>query len=123
MKKYLTFLLFTLVFLPYTSADPDSEENAPEYKPGAGVFGYWNKDECKKVSETSGTLLYFAGIELKKSTKQREAGQPVRAAESANTAKYLAEMASLYAKNFEAYCKRPELRKDALNTELSNNGF
>lgn len=59
------------------------------------------------MSETSGTLLYFAGIELKKSTKQREAGQPVRAAESANTAKYLAEMASLYAKNFEAYCKRP----------------
>lgn len=40
MKKYLTFLLFTLVFLPYTSADPDSEENAPEYKPDAGVFGY-----------------------------------------------------------------------------------
>lgn len=107
MNKYLTFLLFILVFLPYTSAEPDRDPNAVEQKSSVGAFGYWKKDECKKVSEASGALLYLAGIELKKSTQQREAGKPLRAAESANTAKYLGEMASHYAKNFEAYCKRP----------------
>ena len=107
MNKYSLLLLMTLILLPYTSAESDASKEIVEKKSSVGVFGYWKKDDCKKVSETSGALLYFAGIELEKSTKQREAGQPVRAAESAKAAQYLAEMATHYAKNFEAYCKRP----------------
>jgi hypothetical protein len=52
-------------------------------------------------------LLYSAGIQLEESRKHRKAGHPVKADQSAAAAKYLAEMASHYANNFEAYCKRP----------------
>ena len=52
----------TLILLPYTSAESDASKETVEKKSSVGVFGYWKKEDCKKISETSGALLYFAGI-------------------------------------------------------------
>ena len=106
MYKNIFLLALTFTFLPSISADSHSEK-ALEQESKVGVFGYWKKEDCRKISESSGKLLYSSGVELEKSRKHREAGHPLKADQTAAAAKYLAEMASYYANNFEAYCKRP----------------
>ena len=106
MYKQILLLALTFAFLPFISADSHNNKTV-EQDSKVGIFGYWKKEDCKKISETSGFLLYSAGIQLEESRKHREAGHPLKAEQSASAAKYLAEMASHYANNFEAYCKRP----------------
>ena len=92
--------------MPISLADPHNDKSVDKDSK-VGIFGYWKKEDCKKISEASGGLLYSAGVQLEESRKHREAGHPLKAEQSASAAKYLAEMASHYANNFEAYCKRP----------------
>ncbi|MBL6903304.1 MAG: hypothetical protein ISR29_03790 [SAR86 cluster bacterium] len=106
MYKKILFLLLTFSFLPFSSADSHNDKSVDKDSK-VGIFGYWKKEDCKKISEASGRLLYSAGVMLEESRKHREAGHPLKAEQSASAAKYLAEMASHYANNFEAYCKRP----------------
>ena len=106
MYKNILFLLFTFSFLPFSLADSHNDKSVDKDSK-VSIFGYWKKEDCKKISEASGGLLYFAGVQLEESRKHREAGHPLKAEQSASAAKYLAEMASHYANNFEAYCKRP----------------
>jgi|TARA_B110000003_G_scaffold186347_1_gene185187 hypothetical protein len=106
MNKNLLLLAFSFSFLPFISADSHNEKTK-EQDSKVGMLGYWKKEDCKKISEASGSLLYSAGIQLEESRKHRKAGHPIKADQSAAAAKYLAEMASHYANNFEAYCKRP----------------
>ena len=106
MYKNIFLLALTFSFFPSISADSHSKK-ALEQESKVGVFGYWKKEDCRKISESSGKLLYATGIQLEESRKHREAGHPLKADQTAAAAKYLAEMASHYANNFEAYCKRP----------------
>ena len=106
MYKNIFLLALTFTFLPSISADSHSKK-VLEQESKVGVFGYWKKEDCRKISESSGKLLYAAGMQLEESRKHREAGHPLKADQTAAAAKYLAEMASHYANNFEAYCKRP----------------
>jgi hypothetical protein len=106
MYKNILFLLFTFSFLPFSLADSHNDKSVDKDSK-VGIFGYWKKEDCKKISEASGRLLYSSGVLLEESRKHREAGHPLKADQSASAAKYLAEMASHYANNFEAYCKRP----------------
>ena len=92
--------------MPFSLADSHNDKSVDKDSK-VGIFGYWKKEDCKKISEASGRLLYSSGILLEESRKHREAGHPLKADQSASAAKYLAEMASHYANNFEAYCKRP----------------
>jgi len=106
MYKNILFLLFTFSFLPFSLADSHNDKSVDKDSK-VDIFGYWKKEDCKKISEASGRLLYSSGVLLEESRKHREAGHPLKADQSASAAKYLAEMASHYANNFEAYCKRP----------------
>lgn len=92
--------------MPFSLADSHNDKSVDKDSK-VGIFGYWKKEDCKKISEASGRLLYSSGVLLEESRKHREAGHPLKADQSASAAKYLAEMASHYANNFEAYCKRP----------------
>ena len=106
MYKNIFLLALTFSFFPSISADSHSKK-VLEQESKDGVFGYWKKEDCRKISESSGKLLYAAGMQLEESRKHRELGHPLKADQTAAAAKYLAEMASHYANNFEAYCKRP----------------
>jgi len=106
MYTKIFLLALTFTFFPSISADSHSEK-ALEQKSKVEVFGYWKKEDCQKISESSGKLLYSSGVQLQESRKHRDAGHPLKAEQTAAAAKYLAEMASHYANNFEAYCKRP----------------
>ena len=92
--------------MPFSLADSHNDKSVDKDSK-VGIFGYWKKEDCKKISEASGRLLYSSGVLLEESRTHREAGHPLKADQSASAAKYLAEMASHYANNFEAYCKRP----------------
>ena len=68
--------------------------------------GMWKREDCKKVSETSGAYLYFSGQAFKKRTALEKDGNQVAADEAFREAMALAELAANFAKNFETYCKR-----------------
>ena len=70
-----------------------------------GIFGYWKKEDCKKISEASGRLLYSAGVMLEESRKHREAGHPLKAEQSASAAKYATDHAPHTVFKFSAYSK------------------
>ena len=69
-------------------------------------WGRWKAEDCRKVSEASGVFLYFAGESIKEGEKHEEMGHQEKADKHYLDAMALAELASNYAKNYEAYCKK-----------------
>ena len=69
-------------------------------------WGRCEPEDCKKVSEASGTLLYFAGESMKEGEKHEKMGHQEKADKHYLDAMALAELAANYAKNYEAYCKK-----------------
>ena len=69
-------------------------------------WGRWKPEDCKKVSEASGTFLYFAGESMKEGEKHEKMGHQEKADKHYLDAMALAELAANYAKNYEAYCKK-----------------
>jgi hypothetical protein len=65
MYKNILFLLFTFSFLPFSSADSHNDKSVDKDSK-VGIFGYWKKEDCKKISEASGRLLYSCSVQLEK---------------------------------------------------------
>ncbi len=68
--------------------------------------GMWKPEDCKKISQTSGAYLYFSGEAFKKRSALEKDGNQIDADKAFSEARALAELASNFANNFEAYCKR-----------------
>ncbi len=68
-------------------------------------MGYWKREDCLKVSEAAGMLLYYAGELLKESDTLRKIGKTKASEKSFEGAYGVSEVAANFAKNFEAFCK------------------
>ena len=67
--------------------------------------GLWEAEDCKKISDASGLFLYVSGELLEEADKLKKEGKEAEADESYEGVLFLSELATNYAKNFEAYCK------------------
>ena len=67
--------------------------------------GLWEAEDCKKISDASGFFLYVSGEFLEEADKLKKEGKEAEADESYEGVLYSSELATNYAKNFEAYCK------------------
>ena len=97
----LAFFLIMASFSAYTDSHMD-------YKHGEGEkehSGYWKAEDCKKISEASGTFLYISGELLEEADISDKKGAERDAEEAFEAALVFSELAANYAKNFEAYCK------------------
>ena len=68
--------------------------------------GYWKKEDCKKVSDGVGALLYFSGELLKASDKERKTGEDKKADKIFEKAYALSDIAANFAKSFKIFCRR-----------------
>ena len=69
-------------------------------------IGLWNAEDCEKISAASGYFLHMSGELLKESDEKRKEGDEANADKLAQSALYLSDLATNYAKNFEVYCKQ-----------------
>ncbi len=67
--------------------------------------GFWNVEDCKKVSDHSGAMLYLSGELLKQADAERKKGNKDASDELSAGAIFLSELSANAAKNFEAFCK------------------
>ena len=67
--------------------------------------GLWEAEDCKKISDASGLLLYVSGELLEEADKLKKEGKEAEADESYGDVLFVSELAANYAKTFEAYCK------------------
>jgi hypothetical protein len=67
--------------------------------------GLWRAEDCRKISDASGLFLYASGEYLEEADKLKKEGKEEEADKSYEGAFFLSELATNYAKNFEAYCK------------------
>ena len=65
----------------------------------------WKREDCLKISEAAGLLLYQSGELLKASENQRNLGKKREAARSFELGLGLSEVSANFARNFEAFCK------------------
>ena len=65
----------------------------------------WAAEDCKNISDASGLFLYVSGELLEEADEFREEGDEVEANESYEGVLFISELATNFAKNFEAYCK------------------
>ena len=114
MIKKITLLVFLSVPLMILADDHGKKEGkSPKemkkmemMKKEMERWGRWKAEDCRKVSEASGVFLYFAGESMKEGEKHEEMGHQEKADKHYLDAMALAELASNYAKNYEAYCKK-----------------
>ena len=114
MIKKITLLVFLSVPLMILADDHGKKEGkSPKemkkmemMKKEMERWGRWKAEDCRKVSEASGVFLYFAGESIKEGEKHEEMGHQEKADKHYLDAMALAELASNYAKNYEAYCKK-----------------
>ena len=114
MIKKITLLVFLSVPLMILADDHGKKEGkSPKemkkmemMKKEMERWGRWKAEDCKKVSEASGVFLYFAGESIKEGEKHEKMGHQEKADKHYLDAMALAELASNYAKNYEAYCKK-----------------
>ena len=67
--------------------------------------GLWEAEDCKKISDASGLFLYVSGELIEEAYKLKKEGEEAEADESYEGVLFLTELATNYAKIFEAYCK------------------
>ena len=65
----------------------------------------WETEDCKKISDASGLLLYVSGELLEEADKLKTERKEAEVDESYEGVLFLSELAANYAKTFEAYCK------------------
>ncbi len=114
MIKKITLLVFLSVPLMILADDHGKKEGkSPKemkkmemMKKEMERWGRWKAEDCRKVSEASGVFLYFAGESIKEGEKHEKMGHQEKADKHYLDAMALAELASNYAKNYEAYCKK-----------------
>ena len=121
MFKKLSLLVFLSLPLIILADDHENKDNNPpkdtnememkkkkkaHMKEEMERWGRWKAEDCKKVSESSGTFLYFSGESFKEGAKHEEMGHQEKADKHYLDAMALAELAANYAKNYEAYCKK-----------------
>ena len=67
--------------------------------------GLWEAEDCKKISDASGVFLYVSGELLTEADRLTNEGSEAEANESYEGGLSFSELATNYAKTFEAYCK------------------
>ena len=96
----IAFFLIMASFFAYADPHMDHEHGEGEKEHS----GYWKAEDCKEISDASGTLLYISGELLEEADFFEKKGAERDAEEAFEAALAFSELAANYAKNFEAYC-------------------
>ena len=102
-KKIFTSLVITTSMVAF--ADDHEGKKDVDMKAIKSGLGYWEKKDCKEVSNAAGLMLYLSYQSLEGADKVKKEGNTTREDELAGEGIVLAQLAADYATTFSAFCK------------------
>ena len=110
-KKYLIIFSFLVLIVSVSGGADSHKYNNTDINPAKLDGGFWEKEDCREISDAAGFFIYMSGVLLEKAADEKEEveddyDEKESEDEIYESILFFTNLAATYADVYNTFCKK-----------------